>query len=99
MAGVVTAVADDDERLFLRAAVLQMTKSLAHRVVKGGSSARGDRCQRFLEILWIVGKCLAAHELNRNVVIKIYDKHFILRITQMGEDGYCNNNVGQLGAH
>src|ERR1700682_76166 len=54
MAGIISTVADDDERLLLQMPVLQMMETLADGIVKRGSSSRGDGCEGFPEFLRIV---------------------------------------------
>src|ERR1700687_3965112 len=54
MAGIVSAVADDDERLLLQMPVLQMMETLADSIIERGSSPRGDGREGFPEFLRIV---------------------------------------------
>src|SRR5579859_457526 len=99
MAGIVSTVADDDERLLVQMPVLQMKETLANRIVERGSSPRGDGCKCFLKIPGIVRKCLPSHEFNRNVIVEIHDEHFILGIAQMYEGIHRGNDIRELGAH
>src|SRR5208283_5331472 len=99
MAGIVSAVADDDEGSFAPAAVLEMVESLTHGIVERGSSAGGNGVEGFLEILWIAGKCLSVHEFDRHIVIEVHHEHFILWIDGMREGGHRGNDTGKLGAH
>src|SRR6266852_4769289 len=99
MAGIVSAVADDEQRLFPPAAVLQMVQPLTHGIVERGSSPRGDGCESCLKILCIAGKRLPLHKFNRYVIVEVHDEHFILWIARMREGGYGNNDARKLGAH
>src|ERR1700682_87444 len=99
MAGVVAAVADDNESLFLPAAVLQMFEPLTHSIVERRSSARGDGCKGMLELLCVVGKRLPFHNFNGDIIVKVHDEHFILWITGMREGGHGGNDIRQLGTH
>src|SRR5208283_1439575 len=99
MAGIVSAIADDDERFFAPAAVLEVVESLTHGVVERGPSARGDGVESFLEFLCIAGKSFSIHEFDRHIVIEIHNEHFVLRINRMREGGHRGNDTGKLWAH
>src|SRR5580765_2551592 len=99
MAGIVSTVADDDERLLVQVPVLQMKETLANRIVERGSSPRGDGRKCFLKFLGIVRKCLASHEFNGNVIVEIHDEHFVPGIARMEEGIHRGNDIRELGTH
>jgi len=99
MAGIVSAIADDNEGLFAPAAVLQMVEPLTHGIVQRGSSPRGNGVEGFLEILWIAGKCLPLHKFNGHVIVEIHDEHFVLWITGMREGGHRGNDIREHATH
>jgi hypothetical protein len=99
MAGVISAVADDDERLFFETGILQMPQALADGIVERRSSARGDGMESFLEFLGIVRKRFSSHEFNGHVVVEIHDEHLILGIARMREGSDRSDDTVELGTH
>ena len=99
MAGVVTAVANDDEGLFLTMAETQMIEGFGDRVIEGGSSASGNGLQSRLQIFCVMGERLSTEDLQPDVIVEIDDEHFVLRITGMREGGDGGGDFGELGAH
>ena len=99
MAGVIAAIADDDEGLFLAMPKTQMIESLGDGVVEGGSSASGNGPQSRLKILCIMREGLSTEDLKPNIVIEVDDEHFVLRIAGMREGGDGGGYFGELGAH
>ena len=99
MAGVVAAVADDDEGLFFAMAETQVLEAFRHGVVKGGSSASGDGFQSGLKIFCVMREWFSAENLEPDVVVEIDDEHFVLRITGMSEGGNGGGDFGELGSH
>ena len=99
MAGVIAAVADDDEGLFLTMAETQMIEGFGDRVIEGGSSASGNGLQSRLQIFCAMGEGLSAEDLEPDIVIEVDDEHFVLRITGMREGGDGGGDFGELGAH
>ncbi len=58
LARVVTAVAQDDERLALEAPMPDFLDGFGERIVKGRSTSRGQRCgQDVAQLRWIAGEC------------------------------------------
>src|SRR6266404_2849429 len=64
MAGIVSTIADDDERLLLQMPVLQVMQTLTYSIVERGSPPRRDGRESFPEFLRIVRKCFSLHKFN-----------------------------------
>src|ERR1700676_410949 len=99
MAGVVAAVADDDEGFFLAMAEAPMGEAFRHGVIKCGFSASGNCGDGRLEIFGVVGERLSAEDLEPDVIIKIDDEHLVLRIARMGEGDNGGGYFVELRAH
>jgi len=99
MAGVIAAVADDDQGFFFAMAEAQMVETFRHRVIKRGASASGDGGNGFLELTCAVGERLSAEDLEPDGIIEVDDEHLVLRIAGMREGGNCGGYLGELGAH
>ena len=99
MAGVITAVANDDEGLFLTMAETQMIEGFGDRVIEGGSSASGNGLESRLQIFCVMGERLSTEDLQPDVIVEIDDEHFVLRITGMREGGDGGGDFGELGTH
>jgi hypothetical protein len=99
MAGVIAAVADDDQGFFLAMAETQMFEALGHGVIQGGAPASGNGRDGGFEIFGVVGERLSAEDLEPNVIIEVDDEHFVLRIAGMREGGNGGGHFGELGSH
>lgn len=99
MAGVIAAIAHDDQGFFLAMAETQVVEALGHRVIEGGSSASGNGVDFFLEIVRAVGERLSAEHLEPDIIVEIDDEHFVPRIAGMGESRDGSNDSGELGTH
>ena len=99
MTGIVSAVADDDERLLPCMSILKVVEPLTHGIVERGSASRGDGVEGFLEVFGIAGKCFPVHEFYRHVIIEIHHEHFVLRIAGMCEGVHRGNDSRELATH
>ena len=99
MAGIVAAIAHDDQGLFLAMAETQVVETLGHGVVKGGSSASGNGSDFFLEVVCAMGERLSAEDLEPDIIIEIDDEHLVLRIAGMSEGKNGSGNLDELGTH
>src|SRR5580658_5604851 len=99
MAGVVSAITDDDEGFLFEMAVLQVVEAFADGVVESGSPAGGNGGERFAGILGAIGESLPFNEFDGNVVVEIDDEHFIQGIAGMNEESDGGEDIGQLVTH
>src|SRR5580704_10125183 len=99
MAGVITAVANDDEGLFLTMAETQVIEGFGDCVIEGGSSASGNGGESCLEVLCAMGERLSTEDLQPDVIIEVHNEHFVLRIAGMRESGDGGGDFGELGTH
>ena len=99
MAGVIAAVAHDDQGFFLAMAETQVVEAFGHRIVESGSSASGNGVDFLLEIVRAVGERLSAKDLEPDIIIEIDNEHFVLRIAGMSEGGNGSDDSAKLGTH
>ena len=99
MAGVIAAVADDNQGFFFAMAEAQMVEAFGHGVVECGASAGGNSGNGFLELTCAVGERLSAEDLEPDGIIEVDDEHLILRIAGMREGGNRGGYLGELGTH
>src|SRR5271165_507986 len=98
-AGVIAAVAHNDQGFFLTVAETQVVETFGNRVVEGGSSASGNGIDFFLEVVRAVGERLSSEDLEPDIIVEIDDEHFVLRIAGMSEGGDGSDDSGELGTH
>jgi hypothetical protein len=99
VAGVISAVAHDDQGFFLAMAETQVVETLGYGVVEGGSSASGNGSDFFLEILCAVGERLSPEDLEPDIIVEIDDEHFVLRIAGMSERKNGGGDSRELRTH
>src|SRR5271167_1210031 len=99
MAGVVAAVAHDNQGLFLAMSETQMVEALGDGVIEGGSPASGNGRDFFLEIVCAVGERFSAEDLEPDIIVEVDDEHFVLRIAGMSEGENGSGDLYEFGTH
>ena len=99
LAGVVAAVADDNQRFFVPMAKPQMVESLRHRVVKRGSSPCGNGRDGFLKFRGVVRERFSIEQLEPDLIVEIHDEHLVLRIAGLSKGRNRCGHFRELGAH
>src|ERR1700690_2485222 len=99
LAGVVSSVTNDNQRFSDGMAELQVKETFRHGVVERGATPSVDGEDSFGEFAGIVGEWLAAEKFDRNIIVKINDEHFVLRIAGLREGSNRHGDFGKFRGH